>query len=190
MPEAANVAYALARSGTCEERAVLGSSGTGPRAMANLLEALALGSYAPDDTASPFDAVTLDGRRVSLAGFKGRVVIVAFWATWCRPCKEELPVFEDLYREHKVRGLTVPGVNVREGAATIRLFTKALGLTFPLPLDADGVIARQYGVVGLPTTFLIDRDGRPVGRAVGPRVWDSAAGRAVLEALLSQSTTR
>ena len=179
-----------ADSGACQERAGTGSGGSGPPAMERLLEALDLGGYAPDDAAPPFDAVTLDGRAVSLPRLRGRVVFVTFWASWCRPCKEELPLFERLYRQHKSRGLTVLGINVREGVDTIRPFTKPLGLTFPLPLDADGDISRQYGVVGLPTTFLIDRDGRPVGRAVGPRVWDGAAARAIVGALLAQPAIR
>ena len=184
------IAALVASSSAAEERVVPGPGAAGPAAMARLFDALALGRYAPDDTAPAFDAVTLDGRAVALSQFKGRVVLVTFWATWCLPCKEELPVFDRLYREHASRGLTVLGINVREGAAMVGPFSQALNLTFPLPLDVNGDIARQYGVIGLPTTFVIDRDGHPVGRAIGPRVWDSAPARAVLEALLAQSLTR
>jgi len=184
------LAVVVVSSGAAEERVIPGPGVAGTVAMARLLDALALGSYTPDDIAPPFDAVTHDGRVVALSRLKGRVVLVTFWATWCPPCKEELPMFDRLHREHESRGLTVLGVNVREDAATVRPFSRALGLTFPLPLDADGNIARQYGVIGLPTTFVIDRDGHPVGRAVGPRVWDSVPARAVLEALLAQSLTR
>ena len=178
------VVLLVASSGAAEE-ATPRSAAT-PTAIARLLEVLALGGYAPGDTAPPFEAFTLDGRSVTLSELKGRVVVVAFWATWCPPCKEELPVFDRIQRARGPRGLTVVGINVRERARTVRPYAQALALTFPILLDLDGDIAKQYGVVGLPTTFLIGRNGAPVGRAIGPRVWDSEPARAILEALLEQ----
>src|SRR5262249_11460990 len=84
------------------------------------------------------------------------------------------------------RGLVVIGVNVRETKEAARRYAKELGLTFPLVLDRDGKINALYGVVGLPTTFVIGRDGRAVGFAVGPREWESASARALITALLAE----
>ena len=107
-----------------------------------------------------FSGFTADGQKVSLAGLSGRVVLLNFWAAWCLECRPEMPAFERLHREFSVQGLAVVGINAREGTATIREYAKELGLTFPLILDPKGTINSAYGVIGLPTTFLIGRDGR------------------------------
>jgi peroxiredoxin len=97
-----------------------------------------------------------------------------------------MSVFERLHLEFVARGLSVVGINVRERTATVRAYSKELGLTFPLVLDPQGKIYAAYGVIGLPTTFLIDRDGRPVALAVGPREWAGAPARALIQALLAE----
>jgi len=152
--------------------------------LAALLETLKLGTYAPSDGPPAFTAQTLAGESVSLTGLRGRVVLLNFWATWCLECRPEMPVLERLHRELASQGLAVLGINVREEPRVIRRYAVELGLTFPLVLDPEGRIQRGYGVVGLPTTFLIGRDGRPVARAIGAREWGSAPARAVIQALL------
>ncbi len=98
-----------------------------------------------------------------------------------------MPAFEQLHREFTGQGLTVLGVNVREGTKAIESYARELGLTFPLVLDSNGEIRRSYGVIGLPTTFLIGRDGRTVALAIGPREWSSVPARAIIQALLTES---
>jgi peroxiredoxin len=97
-----------------------------------------------------------------------------------------MPMFERLHRELSAQGLAVVGINAREGTATIRAYARELGLTFPLILDPKGATNAAYGVIGLPTTFLIGRDGRPVALAVGPREWASKPARAIIQALLAE----
>jgi peroxiredoxin len=97
-----------------------------------------------------------------------------------------MPALERLQRELSPRGLVVIGVNAREDTEAVRRYAKELTLTFPLGLDPDGKINTLYGVVGLPTTFVIARDGRAIGFAVGPRQWDSAPARALVAALLAE----
>jgi peroxiredoxin len=97
-----------------------------------------------------------------------------------------MSVFERLHLEFVARGLSVVGINVRERTATVRAYSKELGLTFPLVLDPQGKIYAAYGVIGLPTTFLIDRDGRPVALAVGPREWENTSARALIQMLLAE----
>lgn len=162
----------------------------GQPAEEELLRALDLGGYAPLERPPDFRAFTPDGQALSLAGLRGRVVLLTFWATWCLPCREEMPALEQLHRELGAEGLTVLGVNVREEGPAIRRYAQELVLTFPLVLDPEGKTQMSYGVVGLPTSFLIGRDGHAVARAIGPREWGSAPARALIRALLAEPPAR
>ena len=155
-------------------------------ALPELLKALNLSGYPALMHPPEFSGLTADGQRVSLASLQGKVVLLNFWATWCLECRPEMPAFERLHREVSAQGLAVAGINAREGTATIREYATELGLTFPLILDPKGTINSAYGVIGLPTTFLIGRDGRPVALAVGPREWASTPARAIIQALLAE----
>jgi cytochrome c biogenesis protein CcmG, thiol:disulfide interchange protein DsbE len=156
---------------------------------ASLLEVLSLRGYRPGTTPPAFTGRTLDGT-VSLTDIRGRVVLLNFWASWCAECRPEMPVLQRLHEELEPRGLAVVGVNAREEAATLRRYATELRLTFPLVLDRDGRINGQYGVVGIPTTFLIGRDGRAVAFGVGARDWGGTSARALLDALLAEPAPR
>jgi peroxiredoxin len=151
-----------------------------------LLKGLNLSGYPSVMQPPEFSGFTADGQKVSLAGLSGRVVLLNFWATWCLECRPEMPAFERLHREFSVQGLAVVGINAREGTSTIREYAKELGLTFPLISDPTGKINSVYGVVGLPTTFLIGRNGRAVALAIGPREWSGKPARALIHALLAE----
>jgi peroxiredoxin len=152
---------------------------------ADHLASLDLGSY-PRAAAPPQFSLSMPaGRPVSLARLRGHVVLLNFWATWCLDCRQEMPALEALHRRFGGRGLAVVGVNAREGLTVVRSYARELGLTFPLVLDADGAVTARYGVIGLPTTFLIGRDGRAVALAVGVRAWASAAAVEIVETLLA-----
>ncbi|HWO42549.1 MAG TPA: TlpA disulfide reductase family protein, partial [Candidatus Eisenbacteria bacterium] len=154
--------------------------------LAELLGKLNLSTYPRVTWPPEFQGQTIEGRTASLASRRGKVVLVNFWATWCQECRPEMPMFEHLHREFAAQGLSVIGVNTREGTAAIRAYANELRLTFPLVLDQKGNIYAAYGVVGLPTTFLIGRDGRAVARAVGPREWNSAPARKLIQELLDE----
>jgi peroxiredoxin len=157
---------------------------------AGVVQALGLASY-PVNTRPPgFSAARVDGPPVTLEGLRGRVVLLNFWATWCLECRVELAVLQELHRDYAPRGLAVLPVNFREEPGAVRHYTRALGLTMPLLLDPSGAIRQSYGVIGLPTSFLIGRDGRAVARAIGPRDWAGAETRALIELLLRQPTGR
>jgi len=164
------------------------SSGTSAEspAMAPLLKQLDLIAYRAGTTPPAFSGRTLDARDLSLAGLRGRAVVLNFWASWCQECRPEMPVLERLHRTLGPRGLAVVGINARETRATARRFAADLQLSFPLVLDQDGKINGLYGVVGLPSTFLIGRDGRAVALAVGPRDWDAATARTIIDAMLAE----
>jgi peroxiredoxin len=166
--------------------AILGAPAAGRAEVAELLKNLNLTAY-PRSTRPPeFNGRTADGRTVSLASLQGKVVLLNFWATWCLECRPEMPMFEQLHREFMAQGLSVIGINAREGTAAIRGYAKELGLTFPLVLDPKGEINAAYGVIGLPTTFLIRRDGRAVALAIGPREWGGEQALAIIRALLAE----
>jgi peroxiredoxin len=128
----------------------------------------------------------LDGKTIRLEDFRGKVVFLNFWATWCIPCRQEMPAMERLYREFKERGFVVLAVNVQEGPGAVKAFVQELKLTFPVVLDPDGKAAMTYLVRGLPATYLIDRKQILVGRAIGAREWDSDDARAYIQALLGK----
>jgi peroxiredoxin len=155
-------------------------------ALAPLLKTLDLRDYTYRTAPPRFSGTTVDARPLSIAEYRGSVIILNFWASWCLECRPEMPVLERLQREFSSRGLVIIGINTREKKEAARRYAKELDLTFPLVLDWDGKINALYGVVGLPTTFVIGRDGRAVGFAVGPRQWESVPARALIAALLAE----
>ena len=155
-------------------------------ALASLLKTLDLRGYTSRTMPPQFSGSTLDARQLSMAEHRGTVIVLNFWATWCLECRPEMAVLERLQREFSSRGLAIIGVNAREKKDAVRRYAKELGLTFPLVLDRDGKINALYGVIGLPTTFVVGRDGRAIAFAIGPRQWESAPARALIVALLAE----
>ena len=127
-----------------------------------------------------------DGNTIRLQDFRGKVVFLNFWATWCIPCRLEMPAMERLYQAFKGQGFVVLAVNVQEGTGPVRAFVRELKLTFPVVLDPKGTAAMAYLVRGLPATYLINRNQIIVGRAIGAREWDSKDGRAYIRALVAK----
>ncbi|MBI1846707.1 MAG: TlpA family protein disulfide reductase [Candidatus Rokubacteria bacterium] len=121
-----------------------------------------------------------------LDDYRGRLVVLNFWATWCAPCTAEMPTLESLWREYRERGLTVVGISEDRGAprALLEPYLRGLGLTFPILVDPDLAASRRWRVTGLPATFVIRPDGEVAGLAMGAREWNSPAMRALLESLL------
>jgi cytochrome c biogenesis protein CcmG/thiol:disulfide interchange protein DsbE len=168
--------------------AVSGAAGADRPVADSLLKPLNLRGYPSGTMPPPFSGHTLDARHVSLTELRGKVVIVNFWASWCLECRPEMPVLERLHREFAPRGLAVIGINAHEGKRAVRRYAKELGLTFPLVLDPDRKINARYGVIGLPTTFVVGRDGHAVAFGIGPREWVGAPARALFGALLAEAT--
>jgi cytochrome c biogenesis protein CcmG, thiol:disulfide interchange protein DsbE len=154
--------------------------------IAELLHNVNLVGYSRRTMPPEFAGHTADGRELSSASLRGKVAILNFWATWCIECRGEMPAFEQLHRQLLPKGLVVLGINAREGAASVRNYANEIGLRFPLLLDLSGNINSAYGVIGLPTTFVIARDGRAVALAIGPREWSGRPARALIDALLAE----
>lgn len=142
------------------------------------LSKLAGAPMAPD-----FVLNDLDGYPHRLSDYRGQVVIINFWATWCPPCRAEMPSMQKAWKELGKDGILMFGINVGEDEDTIFQFTASYPVTFPLLLDSDSGIIDQWPVRGLPTTFVIDPGGRIVYQAIGSREWDDPALLALVKAL-------
>ena len=120
-----------------------------------------------------FKLPNMDGKMVDLKHYRGQPVIINFWATWCPPCREELPSMNRAWAKIKDEGIAMVAINVGEGEDTIFAFTGDYPIDFDLLLDISGEIIAKWPIKGLPTTFVLDADGRLVYRAIGGREWDS-----------------
>ena len=140
--------------------------------------------------APAFQLQDLNGNDVSLDAYRGKVVLLHFWATFCIPCLGEMPVLESLWREYGGEGLVILGIAGDRGHTEIvRKFAEKTGVSFPVVHDSDGRVRNQYEVAALPTSYLVGRDGKISGRAIGTRSWDEPGGREVIETLLAARAT-
>ena len=128
--------------------------GNGPKAE--------LGGDAPD-----FTLLDLSGQPVSLSDYRGKTVLLNFWATWCVPCKREMPDLDDAYRTRSGDGLVVIGVNLREGKAQVAQYASDVAVTFPILLDPEGKVAQSYRMTGVPESWIIDPSGVLLQRKFG-----------------------
>ena len=136
--------------------------------------------------AADFELVDLAGRLVRIRDFRGRVVLLNFWATWCAPCREEMPALGTLATDFGPRGLAVIGVNYKEGKPEIEAFLRERSLSIPVLLDTQGQVAERYQVHALPVTFILDRRGMVVGTVLGSRDWVGPDAREYVGQLLTE----
>ena len=127
---------------------------------------------------------TIDGKTVSLSDYKGKVVLVDFWATWCDPCKAEVPDLVKLQKKLSGKAFTVLGVSMDEETADVAPFAKSYGIDYPVILNGSERPPKGWTVPGLPTAYLIGKDGVPVARIFGSKSIDKVA--ADVEALLAK----
>lgn len=123
---------------------------------------IALGDRAPD-----FKVQTMDGEEVNLSDYKGKKVFLNFWATWCPPCKAEMPHMQAFYEEQP-EDVEILAVNLEESTEKAADFAKQYELTFPILMDADGTVAETYEVYTIPTTYVLNEDGTVHQKIVGP----------------------
>jgi peroxiredoxin len=122
--------------------------------------------------AQDFGLPTLRGDYVKLSDYRGKVVFLNIWATWCPPCREEMPAMESLYQRLKGRDFEMLAVSIdREGEKVVGPFAAKYGLTFPVLLDPDSKTSRLYGLTGIPESFIVDKSGVVIHKIIGPQDW-------------------
>jgi thiol-disulfide isomerase/thioredoxin len=147
-----------------------------------LLEAMGM-TKVPAKAAPDFTLLDIDGQQVSLQQYRGKVVFLNFWATWCIPCREEMPALERLHQTYQ-QDLAIISIDLKESVDQVKAFFQKHSLSFPSLLDPNGVVFRDYLVAGMPTTYLIDRDGTMLARGVGGRDWTRAEALQLIQELL------
>jgi peroxiredoxin len=148
--------------------------------------ALGMSPAGSGTTMPAFSLTTLDGQVIRSKDQSGKIVLLNFWATWCAPCREEMPSLERLRRQFDPNTFTILAITVDRQQAAVKAFMRQQGLSFPTLLDEDGEVSRSFMVRALPATVLIGHDQKQIGRVVGPRAWDSPEAVALIRRLLAR----
>ena len=152
---------------------------------------LLISSFSYADESMMFSKLSfpnLEGHEVSMTEFRGKVVLLNFWATWCPPCVKEMPSMELLRHKYKDQGFEVVAINAGEDTETVEAFLLERDLTFPIILDKRGVSFMALGIKGLPMSFLLNKEGRSVMTFLGGREWLKPAQTKLIEAELAKTS--
>lgn len=145
-----------------------------PDTVAGATASVPVGAPAPD-----FALKTWDNQSYKLADLRGKAVLINFFTTWCPSCRAEAPILQTAFQEYESRGFVVLAINLDESNVTVRSFQERLGLTFPIVIDKAERVARSYGIIPLPTSYLLDRNGVVRGS------WAGAISKEQLESMLA-----
>ena len=151
-----------------------------------LMASIGITSLPKGKIASDFTLKDLNGKVVSLSDYRGKIVFLNFWATWCPPCRKEMPSMEKLYQRFKDEDFVMLAVDLRERQSTVKDFARDYKLNFTILLDSTGKVSDIYGVRAIPTTYLVNRQGKLIGKAVGARDWASKKAFELIEHLLKE----
>ena len=155
-----------------------------------LLSALAISpgeTQARQPFAVDFTLPDLQGNAVGLSDLRGQVVLLNFWATWCPPCRAEMPSMQALYKDYREKGFAILAISSDAGGkGSVAPFVERLELTFPVLLDPRNVVGTRLQVLGIPTSYLLDKQGRLAGVEVGARNWNADKMRRLLDRLLAE----
>ena len=128
----------------------------------------------------------LNGQPVSLSDFRGKIVFLNFWTTWCYACRIEMPAMEKLHQKFKNKDFAMVTINLQESASQAKQFFKDFELTFTALLDSDGEVGAYFMITAIPTTFILDKEGIIIGKVMGPREWDGKKAFALFKHLTQQ----
>jgi thiol-disulfide isomerase/thioredoxin len=142
-------------------------------AMGKRLSSLGFQTPTADLPAVDFSLKDLSGQDQNLGSYAGKVVFLNFWATWCGPCRAEIPSMEELYLELGNEGFVIIAVNSQEAGEQVAGFVENTGMSFPVLLDTDGRVGAAYSIRAIPTTYIVDPQGYILGRMVGTRDWST-----------------
>ena len=161
----------------------LARSGSGGGKLDRLMAGMGVHPHHLKTNPLAVNLVNTAGRYVHLDDFRGKIVFLNFWTTWCPTCITEMPSMEKLHRQLSGKDFAVVTVNIKESASQVKKFFKKHQLTFTALLDTTGKFSSEFGIGAIPTTFILDKNGRIIGRITGPREWDSRESVALFEQL-------
>ena len=133
-----------------------------------------------------FELMDLNNKKVRISDYKGKIVFLNFWTTWCPPCKIEMPAMEKLNAKLKDKDFAMVAVDLEEPVSRVKDFAKRYKLSFTILLDSKGEVGRLFGIRSIPTTYILDMDGGIIGMVLGPREWDSKESIALFEHLMNR----
>jgi thiol-disulfide isomerase/thioredoxin len=144
------------------------------------------------NVADPLEIILSDplGKTVSLSDFRGKIVFINFWTTWCLACVIEMPSMEKLHQKFKDKDFVMLAINLQESASKVIEFYKEHNLSFAALLDITGDVAAGFGIRAIPTTFILDKNGRLIGKVLGPREWDGSSSMTLFEYLTGSDFAR
>lgn len=145
---------------------------------------LGIQEYSSPLEAKEFTLKDVKNKKINLKDFRGKVIMLNFWATWCAPCREEMPSMEKLYRQFKEKGFVIIAVASGEDINSVNKFITQYNLTFPALIDSDYKVSDTYKVWALPTTYFINSKGQIIGKAQGGRDWDTKQASQYISSLL------
>lgn len=148
-------------------------AGTESRQLERLFEAMGVLQIPPAAQPVEIELKDQNGRPTRLSEFRGKIVFINFWTTWCPACVIEMPSMEKLHQKFKDNDFAMVGINLQESDATVFKFYKEYKLTFTTLLDSTGEVGTAFRILGIPTTFILDKNGIIIGKVMGPREWGS-----------------
>jgi len=160
-----------------------------PESLRERLENLQVAVLKEKVESEDFELKDLKGAKRKLSNYRGKLVFLNFWATWCGPCRIEMPSMQRLYDELKDEGLVILAIDLQEETKRVRKFVSRYKLTFPILLDQKGEVGALYSARSIPTTYLIDKDGMIFGGAIGAREWDTPQMISVFREILQKGIT-
>ena len=146
---------------------LLASCSAGPEPLDGKSPAVPVKGTQINNLAPDFQLQSLDGQTISLSDLRGKPVLINFWASWCPPCREEMPYLQEIYEEWTDKGLVVLAINIGESSSTAEEFIQSYNLSFTVLLDTEQDIAQRYNITGIPTTLFVDKDGIIQDKVIG-----------------------
>jgi peroxiredoxin len=154
-----------------------------------LYSSLGIQRINPPQKPEDFTLKTLEGKGVSLKDYGGKIIFLNFWATWCGPCRAEMPSMEKLWQEFKKEEFIILAIDIQEESKLVSSFIEERNLSFPVLLDGKGNVARSYGVRGILITFFLNPKGEIIGKAIGARDWASEESFRLIRQLLLEAVS-
>ena len=158
----------------------------GEREIDQLFEDMGVQKVSEDTEPLEIKLKDVKGKEIALSDFRGKIVFLNFWATWCPPCRNEMPSMEKLYQRFKDREFAMIAISLQEPASRVEKFFREHNLNYIALLDSKGEVGSQYGIRSIPTTLILNRSGKVIGGVIGAKEWDSRKSFALFDYLIEK----